>query len=206
MPLSSARTCGARRCAMLLAGVVLVGELRSTVSFDVFGQSAHGFLGDFDAFTPANRGSCNINGGENLRAATFSIDPKRHCRLHGIFGARKPAALDGLSDKVLLLGSEVYLHAAYVARGCRLIKQGAACHWPPWLPQRRDDPASASSPPCLVPSWRRRRLRPRPGEDRRSKRLWSVLSHRRRPAPTRYGASSVRQPPTTRRDVRHHRP
>src|SRR6266446_7190679 len=116
MLLSSARACGARRCAMSLAGAVLVGQMRPTVPFDVFGQCSHGFLSDFDAFAPANRGSCNINGGENLRAATFSIDPKRHCRLHGIFGARKPAALDGLSDKVLLLGSEVYLHAAYVAR------------------------------------------------------------------------------------------
>jgi hypothetical protein len=112
MLLSSARACGARRCATLFAGAVLVGQLRPTVPFDVFGQCAHGFLGDFDAFAAANRGSRNINGGENLRAATFSIDPERHCCLHSIFSARKPAALDGLPDKILLLGSEVYLHAA----------------------------------------------------------------------------------------------
>ena len=97
---------------MLLAGVVLVGELRSTVPFDVLGQCAHGFLGDFDAFAAANRGSCDIDSSKNLAAATFSIDPERHCCPHGIFGALKPAALDGLSDEILLLGSEVYLHAA----------------------------------------------------------------------------------------------
>ena len=101
---------------MLLAGVVLVGELRPTVPFDVLGQCAHGFLGDFHAFAAANRGSCDIDSGKNLHAATFSIDPERYCCLHGIFGALKPAALDGQSDKILLLGSEVYLHAAYVTR------------------------------------------------------------------------------------------
>lgn len=101
---------------MLLAGVVLVGKLRPTVPFDVLGQCAHGFLGDFDAFAPANRGSCDIDRSQNLRAATFSIDPERHCCPYGIFRALKPAALDGLSDKILLLGSEVDLHAAYVTR------------------------------------------------------------------------------------------
>ncbi len=100
---------------MLYAGA-LVGELCATLPFDALGQCAHGFPSDFHAFAAANRGSCDINGGENLRAATFSIDPKRHCRLHGILGALKPAALDGPSDKILLLGSKVYLHAAYVAR------------------------------------------------------------------------------------------
>ena len=101
---------------MLLAGVVLVGELRPTVPFDVLGQCAHGFLGDFDAFAAANRGSCDIDSGKNLRAATFSIDPERHCCLHGIFGPLNPAALDGQSDEFSLLRSEVYLHTAYVAR------------------------------------------------------------------------------------------
>jgi len=97
---------------MLLVRVALVGDLRPTVPFDVLGQCAHGFLSDFDAFAAANRGSSNIDGGEKLRAATFSLDPKRHCCLHGIFGALKPAALDGLADKILLLRSEVYLHGA----------------------------------------------------------------------------------------------
>ena len=101
---------------MLFAGVVLVGELCPTLPFDVLRQCAHRFLSNFHAFAAANGGSCDIDGGENLRAATLSIDPKRHCCLHGIFGAFKPAALDGLSDKILLLGSEVYPHAAYVAR------------------------------------------------------------------------------------------
>jgi hypothetical protein len=91
---------------------VLVGELRPTESFDVFGQCAHGFLSDFDAFAAANRSSCDVDGSENLRAATFSVNPKRHCCLDGILGTLKPAALDSPSDKILLLGSEVYLHAA----------------------------------------------------------------------------------------------
>src|SRR5258708_19350298 len=109
MLLRSARACGARRCAMLLAGVALVGELRPTVPFNVLGQCAHGFLGDFDAFAAANRGSCDIDSSKNLGAATFSIDPERHCCPHGIFGALKPAALDGLSSKTFLLRSHVYL-------------------------------------------------------------------------------------------------
>src|SRR5579883_1377610 len=75
MLLNSARACGARRCAMLYAGA-LVGELCATLPFDALGQCAHGFPSDFHAFAAANRGSCDINGGENLRAATFSIDPK----------------------------------------------------------------------------------------------------------------------------------
>jgi hypothetical protein len=89
---------------------MLGGELRPAVPFYVPGQCAHGFLGDFDTFATANRGFCNIDSGENLRAATFSLDPKRHCCLHRIFGALKPAALDGLPDKILLLGSEIYSH------------------------------------------------------------------------------------------------
>src|SRR5262245_54794280 len=113
---SSVHACGARRCAMLPAGVALVGQLRPTVPFDVPGQCAHGFPSDFDAFAAANRGSSNIDGGEKLRAATFPINPKRHCGLHGIFGPPNTTGLDGQSDKFLLLGSEIYLHAAYVAR------------------------------------------------------------------------------------------
>src|SRR6266446_310845 len=103
MLLSSARACGARRCAMLFAGAALVGQLCSTLPFDVLRQCAHRFPSDFQAFAAANGGSCDIDGGENLCAATFSIDPKRHCCLHGIFGALKAAALDGLSHKILLL-------------------------------------------------------------------------------------------------------
>jgi hypothetical protein len=67
---------------------------------------------DFDTFAAANRGSCDIDRSKNLGAATFSIDPERHCCLHGIFGTLNTATLDGLSDEFLLLGSEVYLHAA----------------------------------------------------------------------------------------------
>jgi len=78
---------------------MLGGELRPAVPFYVPGQCAHGFLGDFDTFATANRGFCNIDSGENLRAATFSLDPKRHCCLHRIFGALKPAALDACRTK-----------------------------------------------------------------------------------------------------------
>src|SRR5579883_2972767 len=61
-----------------------------------------------------------------------SRSTQSHCRLHGILGALKPAALDGPSDKILLLGSKLYLHAAYVARSPRLINQRVAYHrlWP----------------------------------------------------------------------------
>jgi len=91
------------------------GELCPAAPFHVFGQCAHGFLGDFDTFAAVNRGFSDIHGGENFGAATFPLDPKRHSCLHRIFGAPKPAALDGLPDKILLLRGEVYLHAANVA-------------------------------------------------------------------------------------------
>jgi hypothetical protein len=52
---------------------------------------------------------------EDFDAATFALDPKRHRSLHGVFGTLKPAACDGLSDKILLLQGEVYLHVQKLA-------------------------------------------------------------------------------------------
>src|SRR3984893_17710970 len=123
MLLSSARACGARRCAILSCGTMLGDELRPAAPFYVFGQCAHGFLGDFDAVAAINRGFRDIDGGENFRAATFSLDPKRYCCLHRIFGALEPAALDGLPDKILLLGGEVYLHRVSVCRPALKVKE-----------------------------------------------------------------------------------
>jgi hypothetical protein len=86
--------------------------LCSTELFDFLGQDAHGFLSDFDAFAMGNRGASGVDNGENLRSAALSFDPKRQSRLYGVFSAGETAALDRLSDEILLLGSEVYLHAA----------------------------------------------------------------------------------------------
>jgi hypothetical protein len=94
---------------------MLGDELRAAAPLYVLGQCADGFLSNFDAVAAINRGFGDIDGGENFRAATFSLDPQRYCCLHRIFGALKPAALDGLPDKILLLGGEVYLHTLCVA-------------------------------------------------------------------------------------------
>ena len=94
---------------------MLGGKLRSAAPFYVLGQCAHGFLSDFDAFAAINRGFRDIDSSEDFAATTFALDPKRHRGLHGIFGTLKPAACDGLPDKILLLGGEVYLHTLNVA-------------------------------------------------------------------------------------------
>jgi hypothetical protein len=102
---------------------MLGDELRPAVLFYFLGQCAHGFLGDFDAVAAIDRGFRDIDGGENFRAATFPLDPKRYCRLHRIFGALEPATLDGLPDKILLLECEVYLHKASVCRPAPKVKE-----------------------------------------------------------------------------------
>jgi hypothetical protein len=94
---------------------MLGGELRPAAPFYFLGQRAHGFLGDFGAFAAINRGFRDIDSGEDFDAATFALDPKRHRGLHGVFGPLKPAACDGLPDKILLLRGEVYLHALELA-------------------------------------------------------------------------------------------
>ena len=83
---------------------MLGGELRPAPPFYVLGQRAHGLLGDFRAFAAINRGFRYIDSGEDFGAATFALDPKCDCGLHGIFGPLKAAACDGLPDKILLLG------------------------------------------------------------------------------------------------------
>jgi hypothetical protein len=100
---------------MLPRGAMLVRKLRPPAPFHVLGQCTHGFLGDFDAVAPINRGFRDIDSGEDFGVAAFALDPKRHCGLHGIFRPLNPAACDGLLNKILLLGSEVYLHTANVA-------------------------------------------------------------------------------------------
>jgi len=94
--------------------VILSGELRPTALFDFLGQCAHGFASDLDTFAAGNGGLRKVDSGETLRTLALLLDPKRQRCLHSFFSALKPAALDGLSDKILLLGSEVYLHTANI--------------------------------------------------------------------------------------------
>lgn len=91
------------------------GKLRPTPPLYVLGQRPHRFLRDLGAFAAINRGYRDIDSRQDFGAATFTLDPKRHCGQHGIFGPLKPAVCDGLPDKILLLGSEVYLHTPNVA-------------------------------------------------------------------------------------------
>jgi hypothetical protein len=90
------------------------GKLCPALPLYVLGQRAHGFPRDFGTFAAIDRSFRDIDGSEDFGAATFALDPKRDCGLHGIFGSLKPAACDSLSDKILLLGSEVDLHALNV--------------------------------------------------------------------------------------------
>jgi hypothetical protein len=99
---------------MLPRGATLVGKLRPPAPFYILGQGAHGVPGDFHAFAAINRSFRDIDSGQDFGAAAFAFDPERHCGLYGILGPLKSAACDGLSDEILLLGREVYLHAANV--------------------------------------------------------------------------------------------
>jgi hypothetical protein len=94
---------------------MLGGELHPAPLFYVLSERAHRLLGDFRAFAAINRGFRDIDSSEDFGAATFALDPKCDCSLHSIFGALKAAACDGLSDKILLLGGDIYLHALKLA-------------------------------------------------------------------------------------------
>jgi hypothetical protein len=103
--------------------VILGGEKRPTFPLDFLGQFAHRFFGDFDAFTAGYLRARGVDGGENLRAAAFPLDPKRERRLDGVFSTCETAAIDSLSDEILLLWSEVYLHAVNLVALGRAIKR-----------------------------------------------------------------------------------
>jgi hypothetical protein len=103
------------RCVILPRGGTLGGKLRAAAPFYVFGQCPHGVLGDFDTFAAINRRFRDIHGSKDFGPATFPLNPERHRGLHSIFRTLKPAACDGLSDEILLLGGEVYLHGLNVA-------------------------------------------------------------------------------------------
>ena len=94
---------------------MLSGKLRSPAPLNVLGQGTHRFLGNFGAFAAINRGFRDVDGGKNIGATAFALNPKRHRSLHRIFGTLEPAACDRLADEILLLGSEVYLHTSNVA-------------------------------------------------------------------------------------------
>jgi hypothetical protein len=95
--------------------MTLGGKLRPTAPFYVLGQCSYGFLGNFDAFAAIDRRFGDIDGSEDFAAATFALDPQRHCGVHGVLGALKTTAGDGLPDEILLLGGEVYLHTLNLA-------------------------------------------------------------------------------------------
>jgi len=93
---------------------MLGGKLHPAPPLYVVGQCAHGVLGDLGAFATIDRGFRDIDSRENFAATTFALDPKRQRGLHGVFGTLEPPDCHGLPDKVLLLGSEVYLHGLNV--------------------------------------------------------------------------------------------
>jgi hypothetical protein len=94
---------------------MLTGKLRPAAPFHVFGQRPHGFLGYYGAFAAVNRRFRNIDSGKDFVAAAFTLDPKPHRGLHCIFRTLKPAACDGLPDKILLLRRKIYLHRSNLA-------------------------------------------------------------------------------------------
>jgi hypothetical protein len=94
---------------------MLPSKLGPAASLYVVRKCPHGLLGDFDSVAPINRGFRHIGGGQDFATATFVLDPQRHCGLHGVLGALIPAAQDRLTDKILLLGREVYVHLSKLA-------------------------------------------------------------------------------------------
>jgi hypothetical protein len=94
---------------------MLGGELRPAAPFYVLGQRPHRFQSNFATFTAIDRSLRTVDRSKDFGAATLTFNPQRHCSLHGVLGTFKSATGDGLSDEILLLGSEVYLHNSNVA-------------------------------------------------------------------------------------------
>jgi hypothetical protein len=114
---------------MLPRGVTLGGKLRPAALFHVLGQGPHGLPCNFHAVAAINRGFRDIDSGEDFGTATFTLDPKGHRGLHGVFGTLKSTALDGLPDKILLLGGEFYLHGFNVAVLAQLSRESMFSMW-----------------------------------------------------------------------------
>src|SRR5579864_3004060 len=110
----SARACGARRCT-IASSTMVGGQLRSPVSFYLFGQRPHGVPGDLGALAPVDCGFGNIDGGKDFRTAAFALHPKRQCRVHRILRAGEPAALDSSPHEIPLLRGQINLHTFRLA-------------------------------------------------------------------------------------------
>jgi hypothetical protein len=91
--------------------VVLGRQASPAPALHVLGQFTHRLLRDFDAFTPIDRSLRCVDGGKDFGTASLALDPQTECLPHHVLGAFKPPTLDGTTDKILLLGSESYLHA-----------------------------------------------------------------------------------------------
>jgi hypothetical protein len=52
-----------------------------------------------------------VYSGKNFSAPALPLDPQRQRRLNRVLSTRKPADFDGMPDEIVLLGSEIDLHA-----------------------------------------------------------------------------------------------
>jgi hypothetical protein len=138
---------------------MLAGNLHPAAPFHILGQRAHGFPGYFGAFAAINRSFRNIDSRKDFAAAAFTLDPKLHRGLHGIFWTLQPAACDGLPHKILLLRREVYLHRSNVCRPSLKIQgfndfNPARADWSPTSPRNaRPDDRLRRHPPFQLGGW-----------------------------------------------------
>ena len=93
-----------------LFGALLGGELLTSDPLCIFSQGTHRGFGNFNAFAAIDRSFSDIDSGKNFCPSALALNPQRHCSLHRIFGAIKPAAFDGPAHKILLFRCEFNLH------------------------------------------------------------------------------------------------
>ena len=74
------------------------------------GEVAHGWLCDDPPITTSKRGFGLIDSGKNFRPLALAFFPERKGFPHRIFFAVKLPACNGLTDKRLLVGGELYFH------------------------------------------------------------------------------------------------
>ena len=92
--------------------------------FDILCQFAHGFLRDGAPFTTSKASFRFINGSKDFHAVAFPLLPQGKSSLHRVFLAPKPPAIDGLADKRLLVGTELYFHTFKVRIAKPAVKRG----------------------------------------------------------------------------------
>jgi hypothetical protein len=97
--------------ARLPGGGLLCGETVTSALLHFSGKVVHGLLRDDAAFTSRKGGFRLIDRGKNFSAGALAFFPQGKGFLHSVFFAVKSSALNGLTDKRLLILGELYIHS-----------------------------------------------------------------------------------------------